>query len=321
MILFFTLLLFSLPASANSGISIGNGGQSLLCREEDGTESREAFDLFEGRVLFGYKVAFPESQPAIEIAMELATLLDYSQGGAFEEIDTIRGKLKYIEKNLRFLPPGAGLRPIGDSIEFVVPKNCEIVQTINFRDNFRIYVDTDAWNALPETSKAALYLHEAVYWQLRTGGVENDSRRTRRIVSYMMSGGALPLRAKIPLTNGSNLQYCRSKTVNKRKDWDTKFFAYLHNGKIVLQFLQLAGFRLLGRTEITTSAPFGTTHFPIQATTEFKIEGWVESPPDSEAFISLLSGGNKIEVSGSVQQGIKFEDEIECLEWQLSTEA
>jgi hypothetical protein len=323
----FLFLLLILPASAtaspstrDSGTSIGNGGHSISCRQPDGTVTKEAFDLFEGRALFGYRVAFPETVPAAELALQLAAKVDKSQGGAMEELDTVRGKVKFIRDHMVLLPPGVGLKPTEDSNEFIVPRNCEIIQTINFRQNRRIYVDSDAWNALTETSKAALFLHEAIYWQLREGGEEHDSRRTRRLVSYLMSGGELAPRARVPLPTGSQAQYCHSVEENSRMDWNTKLFAYKHEGRIVLQFLQIGGYRLLGRTELSSTAHPNTPAQPLtrDASRLQRMQGWIGSPPDTEAYITLIWGQGRIDIEGYVQQGVRFADRLECHNWTLS---
>jgi hypothetical protein len=307
--------------NGGSGISIGNGGQSVICKDTDQKIlSSEAFDLFEGRALFGYNVSFLESTPALELALQLAKKVDDSQGGNRAPMETVIGKVNYIAKNMRLLPPGVGLVPIEDSKEFVLPKNCEIVQTINFRENFQIYVDSDIWNVLPETSKAALYLHEAIYWQFREDGLEQDSRRTRKAVSFLLSGGELSPRAKFVSTPDSPVQYCHSMEKNKKGDYNSKFFAYQYNGIEIFQFLQIGGFGLLGRTILSRNMQPSSTTPPISMINEKMeiVESWLNSQPDIETFLQLKWQKGKIQLFVRFQGDAPFEDKIVCEAYDFS---
>jgi hypothetical protein len=330
MSLFSLIFMFSFAVAqppqntGGSGITIGNGGQSVICKDSNQKIiSSEAFDLFEGRALFDYKVSFLESTPALEVAVQLAQKVDASQGGNRKELETIAGKVTYIANNMRLLPPGVGLIPINDSKEFVLPKNCEIIQTINFRENFQIYVDSDVWNILPETSKAALYLHEAIYWQFREDGLEQDSRRTRKAVSYLMSGGELSPRTKFIATPNSPVQYCHSEKKNNKGDYDSKFFAYQYNGFEVFQFLQIRGFALLGRTILSRPVQPTSTIPPISMGNEQleSVESWLNSQPDIETFLQLNWQRGKIQLFVRFQGDPAFEEGIQCEAFDFSQKA
>lgn len=301
-----------------SGTILGNGGQSVVCRnDQKEIVSAEALDLFEGRALDNRRVAFPEDRAALELAVELATKIDDSQGGPTGRVAGVAGKVKYVAANMTLLPPGVGLDPIDDSLGFIFPKNCEPVQTINFRENQRIFVDSDVWNLLPETSKAALLLHEAVYWHLRESGVEKDSRRTRRVVAFMLAGGQLPPRAKFELPAGTEIQHCHSVEINSFRNYNSSFFAFRKNDLVMLQFMQIGGYRLLGRTLLV--GPADTPDLPLQKDAEKtqKVEGWFSNPPDTEAFVSVSWGQGLLSITGKIQDGGDFQESLECEAWTL----
>ncbi len=303
-----------------SGVSIGNGGQSVVCHEPDRNFTRfEAFDLFEGRALFGFQNVFNELISPVELAKQLAQKVDLSQGGNRTPLNTVAGKIDFIVKNMKFLPPGVGLKPTEDSKEFIVPKDCDIVQTINFRDSRRIYVDSDVWAKLPNTSKAALYLHEAIYWQFREQGLEQDSRRTRKAVAFLFSGGVLPPRAQFIAPPTRPIQYCRSSTKNDQGDFNTKFFAYRHKDLEVIQFLQIGGYGLLGRTVLSRTSQDSTESVIQKYRPEFdQIASWLNSQPDVETFVQVLWGQAQIRLSYRFQSDALLSEEIVCEELDFS---
>lgn len=304
-----------------SGVGIGNGGQSVVCREESkGVVRAEAFDLFEGRALFGYEARTPEKLSAVEVAKFYAKKVDLSLGIANQSQKTVEGKVDFIEKNIRFLPPGVGLKPTGDAKEFVLPKDCELVQTVNFRDSLQIFVDSDIWKLLPETSKAALYLHEAIYWQFREMGLEQDSRRTRKAVSYLFSGGELQPRSQFFASPQFPIQYCKTATPNATGDFNTKFFAYRHHNLEILQFLQVGGYGLLGRTIVMrekTSSSTGPVIYSSQSDFD-EIGAWLNSQPDVETYLQVSWGLGKIQLLFRFQSDAPQVEAIECEELHFS---
>jgi hypothetical protein len=308
-------------SGGGSGVSIGNGGQSVVCQEPERKFVRaEAFDLFEGRALFGFQNFYNEALPATELAKFLAKKVDQSQGGNREPLKTVEGKIDFIVKNLRFLPPGVGLKPTEDSKEFIVPKDCEIVQTINFRDSGQIFVDSDTWSKLPNSSKAALYLHEAIYWQFREQGLEQDSRRTRKAVAFLFSGGELAPRAQFVAPPTRPVQYCRSAQQNSSGDYNTKFFAYRHTNLEIIQFLQIGGYGLLGRTVITRVGQEGPDSFIQKNSKDYdQMAGWLNSQPDIETFLQLTWGRSIVKLLYRFQSDEPLTEDIVCEELDFSS--
>lgn len=306
-----------------SGVGIGNGGQSVVCREESKKVVRaEAFDLFEGRALFGFEAKTPEGLSAVDVAKFYAKKVDLSLGLASQTLKSVEGKVGFIEKNIRFLPSGVGLKPTGDAKEFVLPKDCELVQTVNFRDSLQIFVDSDIWQILPETSKAALYLHEAIYWQFREIGLEQDSRRTRKAVAYLFSGGKLHPRSQFFASPELPIQFCRTATPNASGDYNTKFFAYRHQNIDILQFLQIGGYGLLGRTVITRenfAQNSGSVINPNLAQTD-QIGSWLNSQPDVETYLQVSWGLGKTNLLFRFQSDAPQQEAIVCEDLRFSEE-
>lgn len=323
---FLVFLFFSAstPKASAFSFTVGNGGQSVVCREPDGRlQSAETFDLFEGRALGSYSYGAYAGREPKELALELARLIDQAQGGSGDGLDSVEGKTRYVLDNFNFLPDGVGLRLTEDSREFVaVPKHCEIVQTINFRSNQKIYVDRAAWEQLDPLSQAALYLHEAVYWHLREGGLESDSRRTRRVVAFLFQGGKLVPRASI---EAPKAQYCHTRELNEKgNDWKTKLFVYWNQrGEFVAQLLQLGGYSLLEHTALTsTSITREAGDFPVVpgAAETQTVAGWVRSSTNDEIRLELSWGQGKTQLEATVLEGVKIREELECVDWDLSRE-
>jgi hypothetical protein len=304
------------------GVSIGNGGQAVVCKDAvTGKVTTEAFDLFESRVLFETEYKFAEDEDPLTIALELAKKLDEGQGGNEGSQDSIQGKVMYVAAKMHPINKKARLKLTEDSKEFVFPSDCEIVQTINFRNNMKIWYDSNVWEALSNVDKAALYLHEAVYWHLRDAGVEKDSRRTRKIVSYMMSGGELSTRFGLPTEWLSKMQYCHSKEFNPTLDWNTKFVAYKDPlDRMVVQFLQIDGYRVLTRTTIMGETDQSLSELPIQKdnSNPTSLTGWVKSPTDDETHIFLIWGQGSVLLRGEIEEGTPIEDDLECVDWDMS---
>jgi hypothetical protein len=332
----FILIVFassSLPAfgrqggDGDSGIVIGNGGQSVVCYDNDGRPaSGESLDLFEGRALNNYKYDQYLGRDPIELAIYLARKIDASQGGSDGFNSNVEAKTRYVISNLIFLPAGVGLKDTNDGGEFVVPKNCTVVQTINFRSNRKIYVDSDTWASLDPLNRAALYLHEAVYWHLREGGLERDSRRTRKIISYLFGGGDLLPRAALLAEDWTSIQYCHSKVfLPRQRDYNTKLFVYRLGGdQLVIQLLQLGGYKLIERTalyvknEEIRGASSGGSPFIPEVNEERSLSGWIKASTNDEMHLELSWGGGEVFLEATVLEGLKVSDNLKCYDWNFA---
>lgn len=313
-------LVSGFPAFAGRGITVGNGGHTVFCPM---TTEYEALDLFEGFVHFRYKYPTSRDTDPFSLALALARKIDAAQGSFARDVRrrlTVAERVRWVAQKMTFTAPGEVLPPTGDTREYqVIPDGCSLIQTIDFRNRNTILVNRDVWQSLDVIDRAALYLHEAVYWYLRDTGVEKDSRRTRRLVAYIMSGGDLTPLTLLPDPPPERGQYCRSSKPNRLgDDFDTKFLAYRNErGEVVLQFEQAGGVQFFDRVFISDKVEGELGDEPIDkgAKIERTMSGLVNFPVDYEAVIQLSWGNGKIKLHGEIQPGNKLDDRIRCEAW------
>lgn len=322
-LIFLFTILFAIDAAAAAPnvvfkkfISIGNGGHSMACYNGDNLTFAEAFDIFEGRER-GYTFPATIANP-VRTSRELAAKIDLSLSSftipqVMREL-SVSDKVSFVIQNMSFLRPGQSLTLSGDAYEDIrMNPGCTLIQTINFHSSARIRASPDAWDLLDNVSHTALYLHEGVYWHLRSGGVENDSRRTRKIVAHLMGGGELEPFGDV-LEGASDVQYCHSVTERWAGDWSTQALAYrLPDGRKVLQFRQLGGYRMVTRTTLALPAAFGEKTGAVfggssSDQTAYKLNSIIDR--DSAVITTWKDG--KVTLRGIVQKGSNFRDQIRC---------
>lgn len=268
---------------------VGNGGSVVLCKNSDNKVIKsELFDLYEGRVLNGntYKEI---SDPFLHQAQNKIDQLTKSLDQNPKAEGSIQEKFDFVNKNLIFLPTGVGLKPINDIDEFILPKNCELTQTINFRIDYKIYVDSDVWSTLTETQKAALLVHETIYWYLREAGtpkrnsVEINSKRTRKAVSLLFSEANLEkVNTFKNNTNEFKIQFCRTEDALENDRPATYFYVYqTTEQKTIFQFIQLMDRVLL------TNASLKSDYITSKLKPGLSVSKEIESLLDSDAYVSI----------------------------------
>jgi hypothetical protein len=152
-----------------------------------------SLDLYEGFLENGYSYLNNSMPSAEELAWEVAKKINKAIGytdttGRHITINSsISSKVKIVAKNLTF--EEQELQFTNDSKFQKLFPTCKLVQTINFHE--KIGVNRELWQEHSKLDQASLLLHEAIYWYLRSQGKEADSRRVRRLVAYLFSGGEL----------------------------------------------------------------------------------------------------------------------------------
>jgi hypothetical protein len=240
--MFFVIL--ALWASvARAGTESSGGGNAVVCLDEDKKiVSAELLDIYEGRALHGLN-PLPASVPYQNYASSLAEKIDAAID--IEHVNFAIGrKCESLLTAFKFLPSGTGLVPINDSKHIILPKNCSVVQLARYEENDEVFVDQDIWDHLDETNKAALVIHESVYWYLRLHG-EKTSERTRRAVAQLFSGADfVPVEEGIPV---SALE-CVAGT-NPDRLPEAAFYLYPNsNHGLTAQFVILDGKMMLAKT-------------------------------------------------------------------------
>lgn len=249
-IFLFTSLLLPSFVFANAKV-IGNGGVGIQCNK-----SVELFDLYEGRIL-NQQVPIEKRISYKEQALSYANHLTQMTGGDEQFKDDIQN----IIDSLIFLPKGVGLNLTNDVNNFIYPKNCRFVQILNYKTDGFIYVDTELWRHLSETQKAAAILHEAIYKYFRTADYlvgqvadgDQDSVRTRRVVSYLIAGKSLTPVHTLTGDSAKTVWFCKNRNPS---DLTTIFYAYENPESTIIEFSFLNGSRMISNTSITESSPF-----------------------------------------------------------------
>ena len=175
--MFFVLMQASLSFAGGSD---GGGGKAVVCYffdRPDKIANVELLDLYEGKILENLKINDDYDREPTEI---LNAVLDKAH---FQEQD-VRSMIASIHLGFHYLGRGVRLKPIGDSNEIFIPANCKIEQIANFQGLSRIFVVKDFWDFLPQSHKAALMLHEALWYIERSAGSYSSSRARRSVARF-----------------------------------------------------------------------------------------------------------------------------------------
>ncbi len=173
-----TLTFLNAFAQHEGGGVIGGGGDGIVCREGEEIISVELLDIYEGRILHNRHYDSMESMTvAGALNRAAAKLYSYSDQSSEANATLFRSMLS----KFHFLPSGTRLEPINDSGHIFIPPNCKIEQVANFYNPEKIFVVSDFYNKMDVLNKAALVVHETLYWFERLNKVEN-SRYARRVV-------------------------------------------------------------------------------------------------------------------------------------------
>lgn len=187
--------------------SIGSaGGRVVVCSSDNGVSisSAQSLDTYEGRVAFsdrhlsalanGSEVAIGGGEFAkLEVNDVNSILAIVKRRLAHTAYTMWTGKIRFdsaldkVSQSIRLVADSATLSPIDDSLEIVrPPTGCVISQAAVFLDPETILVDARIWQAMSPFDRAALIVHEALYWLDRIEGGQVDSRYSRRVVSRML---------------------------------------------------------------------------------------------------------------------------------------
>lgn len=238
---------------AKTGVEVGNGGVGILCEK-----TLELFDIYEGRILNNNIPVEKQTSYQDQVLFFANHLSEITDGD--EDFDS---KIKSMLGKMIFLPSDVGLTLIDDAKNFIYPKHCSLVQILNYKDDSHLYIDTDLWNKLTETQKAAAILHETVYKYFREPSYllgrpsdgDQDSVRTRRLVNHLISGKKLtPIHDKKLRYEAKNQWLC-SNSVDSLSG-STLFVAYDNPDKVTIEFILLNGRRMLSNSSIVLRPDF-----------------------------------------------------------------
>jgi hypothetical protein len=149
-----------------TGRTVGNGGDVIVCETQAGQlQSIELLDFYEGRVLKGIQTELGEIGLTIE--QKIAFALE-----RMKRVSPVRAE-RYAKDAASFFDEtlfldDAILEDIPDTGNMVIPRNCRVAQIANqstplYPDDKRYVIDRRLWNALDNTGRAGLILHEVIY--------------------------------------------------------------------------------------------------------------------------------------------------------------
>lgn len=190
------ILSFSLNAFADDDGTVGGGGgRAVVCRDsKKQIKTAEMWDLYEGRVLYGWKPNHDNRDFRIQYREAIHNIAE----GRNMKFPVVPGTslppdvatswveaADYTFKSFHFIE--AGLTLVNDSHELIKPDDGCLSEQVADNVDYDLPVDRRIWDKFDNSSKAALVVHETIYAMARLTG-EKTSIRSRRLVALAFSG-------------------------------------------------------------------------------------------------------------------------------------
>ncbi len=186
------IILLALLFSFNvfSGGEKGNGGGAWVCLNNSGDKIRwiKLLDTFEAENEFGYKL-ISAGLTAKEYKLSVFRKLKRYNGDLFNKLSSL---LNEIESNTFFTL--SELDIVKDHFYRVRPSrslcrsgHVKYAQVANMTPDERLLISSELYYHLSARDKAALYIHELVYFYLRVEFGDTHSKRAREIVGALFS--------------------------------------------------------------------------------------------------------------------------------------
>jgi hypothetical protein len=174
--------------SSFAGGDAGNGGGAFVCRNTNNEIlSAELVDFYEGKT--EYHLSIKQTNLEVESQLNKAVLKYISSvpvkaSEILESIEQVQ-KIMHVVSNAR-------LENTNDFNLRVSPKSClggfvKFEQLANFTNDGQLMVDQEIYEALSNTDKAGLVLHEAAYLLARKWRDVVSSREARRLTAHLFS--------------------------------------------------------------------------------------------------------------------------------------
>jgi hypothetical protein len=190
-----TCLAGSVGRARPGGDVVGNGGDAILCTNGPQESSAFLFDYFEANIFEpGIKFDFgPQAGVQNKIDYVLNRLAKVSPQRAAQ----YRAFIASIFNPEHFVD--TDLVPIDDSHNYVMPKNCQLVQlAVHLKPAYdpyrrKVLIDRRVYGLLSEEHQAGIFLHEAIYNEVLSLSDRDDSSGVRFMNSAISSPGDLTL--------------------------------------------------------------------------------------------------------------------------------
>lgn len=181
----------SFSKASKKGGLVGNGGGTVVCRDETHRiKTIQLLDYYESMLHPGMKI-------------DIQNLSGDWKAKANAVIERVRAKSemryqlysKWLEKfeSERLLLEGVQFSTVADSGYIGVPIGCAFEQAAiqrrpNFSEDPRYFINSELWNAMGDSQKAGLVLHEIIYREA-IGYGHTDSIRARYLTGLYSSEG------------------------------------------------------------------------------------------------------------------------------------
>jgi hypothetical protein len=186
---FFILALW--PVFVFAGVTNGGGGKAVVCRDLNREiQSAKLLDLYEAELQYDLVVENSGGDFSLELS-RVAKKIEFATSHNRVEAKISLSSLRQNYGHFKILPKGVGIQEIDDSMDVLIPEGCAVEQLAYFKEPKVILVNGDIWQHLDTINRVGLVVHETIYQLQRQHGAR-DSRESRKITGYLMSGLQLP---------------------------------------------------------------------------------------------------------------------------------
>ncbi len=183
------LTLTSLSVFAGQGGMGSGGGGAVVCRDDAGKIlSAEVLDLYEGKETYHLKIK-EEIGSLEQEYLRFNRTMNIVSGFGMPPAQSVLDNVKKTMDKFNYLPVDLRLELTNDfgALDFTLKPNCKIEQLAIYHDDKeRIDIDSEIWDTLDNTNKAALLAHELIYKSYRNTD-EDNSKLTRKVVAMLFS--------------------------------------------------------------------------------------------------------------------------------------
>lgn len=176
---------------SHAGEKIGNGGGAWVCAVSSGSwKWVRQIDLYEGVTEYHLPIREQTIDPVTQVGTAIQKLSRVDEALARDyslSFMNVRAKMKLVRAELELIDDSLyRIRPYATEC---AGGKIEYIQVANFKEDGEILVREDVWNHpdFSASEQTALYLHEAIYADLRAKYGETNSTRARHLVALLLS--------------------------------------------------------------------------------------------------------------------------------------
>lgn len=238
-----------IPLLAYAGPGSDGGAKSIVCYDESGALTQSTLlDLYEGKEIFGD--VYPYLQKPVRGYLKVAVKRLKKTGFKLliPNLNSIENSIDHVLNTYRLI--NSPIASIEDDFSLIeIPEGCKKIQSARFIDANNIVVRRDIWESMDNLNKAALILHEAVYWMSREETWKQDSRRSRRVVSQILENEW----HFVDVTDGLPSAYTLCNSASSEAPQSTVFAVYPRKDNFQeIRFFAINGDFLIDKTFAST---------------------------------------------------------------------